>query len=91
MGITYCSMKDVDAVEDKAGVVIAMPRLFETVSEYKEVKGKGYCYVLTRSTGGGIISLGVNFFTEPKLFKRGSDGSLERIKADYLAFQCEKN
>lgn len=87
-GFTYCSMKDIDAVEDKTGAIIDMPQLFEIVTEYKEIKGKGYCYVRTRSTGGGIVAMGANFLTEPKLFKRGPAGSLERIKADYLAFQC---
>jgi hypothetical protein len=83
--IQSCSFKRVDAVKDSDGIMRYLTESFKSVTEYN--KSKGRCWIKTKNTGGGFVSLGINALTQPDFYEKTPSG-LSKIDVEYITFPC---
>lgn len=88
IGIEVCSQKKLHAVKGKDGRLYTISDRFESVSEYNETKGR--CWIRTKSTGGGLISWGINTAIQPEFYEKLPSGEFKKHDVEYVTFKCKK-
>ena len=81
-----CPRRTIIGYEDSAGIMRAMPRAFDRVSE---TNGR-VCFINTSSRGLGAISSALNAVKAPSFFWEDEHGEIRRFKPEYIVFKCEK-
>jgi len=72
-----CGFVNIDAQRGSDGVMSETQRCFSSVSNYKESKGQGRCWLNTKSNS-------------PDFFTKNKDGDYESVDIGYLVFKCFK-
>ncbi len=83
--IETCKFVRIDAVKE-GGKLYKVNRCYESVSEHSESKSR--CWIRTKSTGGGLLSWGLNAASQPQFLHQNSDGTYEDIDVEYITFKC---
>ena len=85
--IESCKTIRVDAIKDEDGKLYSINKCYPKVSEYDEAKK--WCWIRTKSDGGGLFSWALNSATQPNFLHRNDDGEYEELDVEYLTFGCE--
>ena len=86
-GIKVCSTKTVTEVRVD-GKRYEVSNFYENVSKF--IAHKNMCYINTKSTDLGFLSLGINAFSQPDFWGYDKDGKYVKVDADYIYFKCIK-
>ena len=87
LGIKFCSTKTVTEIR-KDGRRYQISNYFDKVSEYNA--SRQMCYIKTKSTDWGILSMGINAVSQPDFWGHDKDGKFGKIDAEYVYFKCVK-
>jgi hypothetical protein len=84
--IQVCEVRVVEAVQGDDGRLYTLRREFATVDEYNESKRK--CWIKTKSTRIDLVSLAANALAAPTFYSKDASGKYEKLKVDYIVFDC---
>jgi hypothetical protein len=86
VGFQMCSMKTIEAVKGDDGRLYSVAESFSKVSEYNASKGR--CWIRTKDSSLGLISMAANAAFSPTFYEKTSSGEFKKIDVEYVTFKC---
>jgi len=81
-----CSTHIIAAVKDDKGTLRYMPTYYQSVSEFNGTN----CFINTKSTGLGLISMAINVMKQPVFLELDSKGNYKELDIESISFPCRK-
>lgn len=86
--IESCATHEIAAVKGKDGKLYALKTEHQSVDQHSEAKKR--CHIRTKSSGAGLLSVGVNAVIQPVFLAKQSNGEYKELDIEYLSFPCIK-
>jgi hypothetical protein len=81
-----CSTHTIAAVRDDKGTLRYMPTYYSSVSDFNGTN----CFINTKSTGLGFISMAINAIKQPVFLELDSKGNYKELDIESISFPCRK-
>ena len=88
VGFQMCSLKTIEAVKGEDGKLYTVADSFAKVSEYNAAKGR--CWIKTKDSSLGLISMAANSAFSPTFYEKTSSGEFKKVDVEYVTFKCIK-